>query len=126
MTSTSRPCPCGLPETYDACCGRFHRGAAAPTAERLMRSRYSAFARGLSDYLRDTWHPRTRPDRLDLDPGDRWTGLDVLATTGGGVFDSEGTVEFVAHRRGAPPMHEHSRFVRDGGRWAYLDGTHRR
>src|SRR5689334_8384056 len=78
-------CPCGLPAPYDACCGRFHRGAAAaPTAELLMRSRYSAFVVEDRDYLRATWDPGTRPRRIELGPGDRWTGLEVLGATGGG------------------------------------------
>lgn len=115
-------CPCGLPESYDACCGRFHRGAAvAPTAERLMRSRYSAFARGEADYLLRTWHPRTRPARLDLDPGTRWTGLEVLATEDGTAFHSTGVVEFRASYRGGA-LHERSRFERVDGAWAYVDG----
>ncbi|PSD27176.1 hypothetical protein C7E18_09980, partial [Stenotrophomonas maltophilia] len=54
------PCPCGLPADYPVCCGRFHAGEAAPDAERLMRSRYSAYVRGLAGYLRHTWHPDTR------------------------------------------------------------------
>ena len=54
------PCPCGLPADYAACCGRFHAGEAAPDAERLMRSRYSAYARGLADYLRQSWRSEER------------------------------------------------------------------
>ncbi|NUS16016.1 MAG: hypothetical protein HOY69_32225, partial [Streptomyces sp.] len=73
----ARTCPCGLPKSYDECCGRYHSGAAAaPTAEALMRSRYCAFVRLDEGYLLRTWHPRTRPARLDLDPGMRWTGLE--------------------------------------------------
>lgn len=95
-----------------------------------MRSRYSAFALGDTRYLLDTWHPSTRPDALDLDPDVRWTGLDVLSTTGGGPLDGDGTVEFAAHyvRGGAAgsrrtgTQHERSRFVRAAGRWSYLDG----
>src|SRR5690606_41880378 len=78
---TTRSCPCGLPGTYEACCGRLHSGAAAaPTAERLMRSRYSAFVVRDAGYLLRTWHPRTRPGRLDLDPAVRWRGLVILDT----------------------------------------------
>lgn len=95
-----------------------------------MRSRYSAFALGDARYLLDTWHPSTRPAALDLDPDVRWTGLDVLATTGGLLLDAEGTVEFAAHYviRGAGPrrtgtQHERSRFLREAGRWTYLDGV---
>jgi len=91
-----------------------------------MRSRYSAFAVGDAGYLLETWHPRTRPRTLDLDPSVRWTGLDVLATTGGSLLQSEGTVEFRAHYvrdREAGAQHENSRFARDGGHWRYLDGV---
>ncbi|MFQ6143628.1 YchJ family protein [Streptomyces similanensis] len=119
---TTRSCPCGLPEPYEKCCGRFHSGAAAaPTAEALMRSRYCAFVRGDAAYLLRTWHPRTRPARLDLDPGTRWTGLEVLATTGGSAFHTTGTVTFRASWRGGS-LHEHSRFERVEGAWAYVDG----
>ncbi|MFC9789580.1 YchJ family protein [Rhodococcus sp. NPDC127528] len=121
----SARCPCGSGETYGACCGRFHSGeVTAPTAERLMRSRYSAFAVGDADYLLRTWHPSTRPDRLDLDPDQRWLRLDVVATTGGGMFDAAGTVEFVAYYRESgirESLHENSRFVREDGQWLYVD-----
>jgi SEC-C motif domain protein len=91
-----------------------------------MRSRYSAFAVGDPAYLLATWHRDTRPASLDLDPGVRWLGLEVLATTGGSMLATEGTVEFRAShvdggRRGA--QHERSRFVREGGRWVYVDGV---
>ncbi len=90
-----------------------------------MRSRYSAFVLGDPGYLLATWHPSTRPRTLELDDGVRWTGLDVLATSGGALLAAEGTVEFRASyvvdgRAGA--QHERSRFVRDGGQWRYLDG----
>src|ERR671926_88252 len=118
----SRRCPCGTGLPYAECCGRLHDGtAAAATAEQLMRSRYSAFAVGDADHLLATWHPSTRPGRLRLDPAVRWTGLEVLATTGGALLDTEGTVEFRAHSD-AGSRHERSRFVREDGRWFYLDG----
>jgi SEC-C motif-containing protein len=91
-----------------------------------MRSRYSAFVVGDAGYLLATWHPTTRPATLELDPDVRWTGLDVLAVTGGSMLGTEGTVEFRAHRvrdRVAGAQHEHSRFVRDAGQWRYLDGV---
>jgi SEC-C motif-containing protein len=119
------PCPCGLAESYAACCGRFHDGGlAAPTAELLMRSRYSAFAVGDPAYLLRTWHPGTRPRKLTLDPGQEWTRLDVLGRTGGGLLHNEGTVEFRAHYRLRDRdgvLHENSRFRRDDGHWVYLD-----
>jgi SEC-C motif-containing protein len=91
-----------------------------------MRSRYSAFAVGDAGYLLATWHPATRPGALQLDDDVRWTGLDVLATTGGSLLAADGTVEFRASyvRDGRPgAQHENSRFVRDGGQWRYLDGV---
>src|ERR1700754_1006516 len=117
-------CPCGK-AGYDACCGRYHGGLAAPDAESLMRSRYSAFVLGLPDYLLATWHASTRPSTLALDPGVRWLGLDIKKATGA-ADAREATVEFVARSRhgGGPAhrQHELSRFVREDGRWFYLDG----
>ncbi|MFF2215995.1 YchJ family protein [Streptomyces antibioticus] len=117
-------CPCGLPQAYDDCCGRYHSGGAAPTAEALMRSRYCAFVKGDAGYLVRTWHPRTRPEGLELDPGMRWTGLEVLAVDGGTAFHANGTVEFRASYRGGA-LHEVSRFERVDGAWVYVDGEHR-
>ena len=121
-----RRCPCGTGLSYAECCGRLHEGSAsAATAEQLMRSRYSAFAVGDPAYLRATWHPSTRPPSLELNPTVRWTGLDVLATSDGGLLASEGTVEFRAwyrHEGATSSQHETSRFVREDGAWWYLDG----
>lgn len=119
---TETRCPCGRGLPYAECCGPAHRGHAPATAEALMRSRYSAFARDDEDYVLRSWHPDTRPERVEPDPRMRWAGLDVLATTGGGLFDAEGVVEFRAHYRdGGRPgeMHERSRFVRHDGAWVY-------
>ncbi|MBC3842396.1 YchJ family protein [Streptacidiphilus sp. 4-A2] len=120
------PCPCGLGRPYQECCGVYHQGrAAAPTAEALMRSRYSAFAVGDQPYLLRSWHPSTRPARLELDPAQRWVRLEVLSVQGGSAFHSEGSVEFRAYCREhgqEDVLHEHSRFVRDQGAWVYLDG----
>ena len=126
-------CPCLSGDTYGACCGRHHAdvragGAGAPTAETLMRSRYSAFAVGDAGYLLATWHPSTRPDVLDLDDDVEWRRLDVVRAVAGGPFDAEGVVEFVAHHRSRTDraargtLHETSRFARSGGRWVYVDG----
>ena len=120
-----RRCPCGTGLPYDECCGPLHAGTApAATAEQLMRSRYSAFALGEPGYLLATWHSATRPRTLRLDDDVRWTGLDVVATTGGRLLDAEGTVEFRAHsRRSGHPgtQHEVSRFVREDRLGRYLD-----
>jgi SEC-C motif-containing protein len=88
-----------------------------------MRSRYSAFAVGDADYLLRTWHPLTRPETLELDPGLRWYRLDILRTAHGALGDSRGVVEFRAYYRhgdGAGEQHEVSRFQRESGRWFYV------
>lgn len=82
-----------------------------------MRARYSAFAVGDAAYLRATWDPRTRPRRVAASGA--WTGLDVLATTGGGLFDAAGTVAFRAHHDGGV-VAEDSAFRREAGRWVYV------
>jgi SEC-C motif-containing protein len=88
-----------------------------------MRSRYSAFALGRTDYLLATWHPDTRPTDLTLESGTRWLGLAVKHHR---VQDADhAEVEFVARSRLAGRGHrlqENSRFVREGGRWWYVDG----
>ena len=119
-------CPCGSGRRFTDCCSPYLSGLdEAPTAEVLMRSRYSAYVLADSNYLSRTWHPRTRPSQLDLDDGTTWHGLTVIGTTGGGDGDERGTVEFNARCRvkGSPGnLHEISEFVREGGRWYYLDG----
>jgi SEC-C motif-containing protein len=89
-----------------------------------MRSRYSAYVLGRLDHLLATWHPSTRPAELAPEPPDlRWLGLEVRRHT---VQDEDhATVEFVARsKRGgrAIRLHETSRFVREDGRWTYVDG----
>ncbi|MFF4172912.1 YchJ family protein [Streptomyces sp. NPDC001744] len=121
------PCPCGRDAPYGECCGRFHPGTAgtAPTAELLMRSRYSAFVVRDEAYLLRTWAPETRPDGIDFDPELRWTGLEIEETTGGTAFHQHGTVTFTArHLHGGEPgaLRERSRFVRREGAWVYVDG----
>ena len=117
------PCPCDTGLPYDACCGRLHAGEPAPDARALMRSRYSAYVLELRNYLLDTWHPRTRPAALELEPGLRWLGLDVRRHV---VLDADhALVEFVARSKlggRAQRLHETSRFERLDGRWLYLDG----
>jgi SEC-C motif-containing protein len=119
-------CPCGSGRPYAACCGPLHAGGGlAATAEALMRSRYSAYVLQLSDYLLASWHPSTRPARLDLaeDAGSKWLGLDIKRHQP--VDVQHATVEFVARYRIAGRghrLHETSRFVREDGRWFYVDG----
>jgi SEC-C motif-containing protein len=120
-------CPCTSGSPYGACCGPLHRGEAAPpTAERLMRSRFAAYARGDAAYLARSWHASTRPDELHLDAGIRWFRLTILRTALGGPADEEGVVEFDAafrHAGARGSQHEESRFVRQGGMWVYLDAV---
>lgn len=117
-------CPCGLGR-YDEHCGRLHAGAPAVDAEALMRSRYSAYALGLADYLLATWHASTRPALIEFneDPPLRWLGLDVKRHVADG---DSAVVEFVArYRQGggrAGRLHETSRFVRERQLWLYVDG----
>ncbi|MDO8286806.1 MAG: YchJ family metal-binding protein [Rhodoferax sp.] len=118
-------CPCGSGLDLTACCGLWHRslsaGVHAPTPEALMRSRYSAYVLGLIDYLVATWHPSTAPGDLELQPV-KWLGLEVRHAASSGDV---GVVEFVARCKisgRAERMHELSRFVREQGRWYYIDG----
>ena len=120
-------CPCTSGDTFDACCGPLLSGErTAPTAVRLMRSRFTGFATGDAAYLLRSWHPSTRPDELELDADTRWMRLDILATVDGGPFDTAGVVEFEAffrERERGTSMRERSRFVREDRVWSYLDGT---
>jgi len=126
MKSTDH-CPCGTALPYEVCCARYHHGTAAPTAEALMRSRYSAYVLKLVDYLRDTWHDSTRPAKLGFETNEPiWCGLAILDTRGGSESEQTGEVEFIARwftkdgKCGA--LHERSRFVHEEGRWYYVDG----
>ena len=123
------PCPCGRttakgqPLALDACCGLYHAGLAAPDAESLMRSRYSAFVRDDVPYLLATWHSSQRPAELTLEAGAKWLGLEIKQHRMTGTDSAE--VEFVARFRvggKAIRQHERSRFVREEGRWFYVDG----
>jgi SEC-C motif-containing protein len=123
---TAPPCPCGHAAPYEACCGRWHAGALqlqAPSAEALMRSRYSAHVFGLAPYLLDTWHARTRPASIaPPPPGLTWIGLELRRHDV--LDDTHATVEFVARSKlggRAERMHVTSRFERVDGRWFYVD-----
>lgn len=126
MSDQSCPCASGL--DYQACCAAWHKGGSAPTAEALMRSRYSAFLRKDVPYLIRTSHPLLRAkvdvrllrQSLALD----WCGLEVVAVSGGGPDDQAGEVHFRARFRhaGQEQVHEErSRFVRIDGEWVYRD-----
>jgi SEC-C motif-containing protein len=146
-TRPTSACPCGGP-AFDLCCGPYLAGTALPpSAERLMRSRYTAFTLADEPYLLATWHPSTRPQEPLLDDKDntRWLGLEIksalrlrqrkaeLPHDPGQDQDraDQDTVEFVARFKvggRAHRLHEVSRFVREPGpdgalRWFYLDGS---
>lgn len=119
-------CPCGNPARIESCCGRYlDGGQRAPTAEALMRSRYSAYVLRREAYVRETWHQATRPAALDLNNGvvTQWIGLDVRRHE---LQDqTHATVEFVARYKvngRAHRLHELSRFVYEDGQWLYIDG----
>ena len=119
-------CPCGSNKKFSDCCARYVEGnEIAPTAEALMRSRYTAYSLLREDYLRSTWHPSTRPASLGLagETPTKWLGLEVKGHEQQDI--DHAIVEFVArykvHGR-AHRLHEVSRFVREEGRWFYVDG----
>ena len=122
-------CPCGRQTakgqalSLNACCGVYHAGLAAPDAESLMRSRYSAFVLGDMRYLLATWHASQRPAELTLEAGAQWLGLEIKQHRMTGPDSAE--VVFVARFRlggKATRQHERSRFVHQEGRWFYVDG----
>ncbi|MBF5004138.1 hypothetical protein ISG32_07690 [Diaphorobacter sp. NR2-3-3-1] len=126
------PCPCGRsnakgkPLAFVDCCARYvahFDEAPAPDAESLMRSRYTAFVMEDAEYLQATWHAKERPASLDFDAAAKWLGLAIKQASATGENTAE--VEFVARYRvggRAVRLHERSRFVREEGRWYYVDG----
>ena len=88
MTEPSR-CPCLSGNTFESCCGPLLQGAPAPTAERLMRSRFTAFSLADAGHLLRTWHPSTRPGSIEFDPELSWRRLVILDRAAGGPFDRE-------------------------------------
>ena len=123
-------CPCGSKKAEQYCCGMYLSGKKLPeTAEKLMRSRYTAFVRGNVDYLITTLHPEQRQadDRQELMgsiKNTQWLGLTILDTKKGKKNDTTGTVEFEAIYQVTEPkqLHERSRFTKTNGRWFYVDG----
>jgi SEC-C motif-containing protein len=128
-------CPCGSGKPYADCCEPYISGAVRPdTAEQLMRSRYSAYAKVNMDYLHDTLHPDHRQDH-DRNAARRWAeesdwlGLTIVATEDGQAGDKQGVVEFRASYREKGKnhvLHEVSRFENIDGQWYYVDGEHPR
>lgn len=132
MRLNIQPCCCGRviknkKLQFDQCCGRYldhFDTVPAHDAESLMRSRYSAFVLERHTYLQQTWASAQRPADLSFEPDVKWLGLDVKSYRLIGPAQAE--VEFVARSRlkGVPTrLHELSRFVKDEGRWFYVDGS---
>jgi SEC-C motif-containing protein len=126
MSNQTTNCPCGSTKPYTACCARYvEDNEPAPTAEALMRSRYTAYTLQCTDYLMATWHSSTRPVALGLaeDKFTKWLGLEVKRHE---QQDADhAIVEFVARYKEngrAQRMHEISRFVRESGHWFYVSG----
>ncbi|SHJ51969.1 SEC-C motif-containing protein [Malonomonas rubra DSM 5091] len=132
MLNMTEECPCCSGKQYAECCGPFHRGeAVAKTAEQLMRSRFSAYAKKDIDYLYQTTHPNKRDENFRTEM-EAWanraefTDLEILGKKQGGALDKEGKVEFIAYYRQfgeEKQMHELSRFKRYQKRWVYVDGV---
>lgn len=121
-----KQCRCGSGARLDACCGPYLAGLPAPTAEALMRSRYTAFTFGDSAYIARTWASEHRDHANPELPDVLWTGLTINGRSGGGAADNTGTVDFTARFRdgGETRMHrESSNFRREDGLWVYVDGT---
>ena len=122
-------CFCQSGKPYNSCCEPAHNGCTAPTAEALMRSRYTAYVLGLEDYLLKTWALATRPAALNLsdDTATKWLGLQVTSVENTGETSDKNSaiVEFVARYKingKAEKLHEISQFVRVEGCWYYLAG----
>jgi SEC-C motif domain protein len=124
-------CPCGSGNLLDGCCGRYHAGLAAPCAEALMRSRYSAYVLGLVDYLLDTTLPvqKASLDRESISQWSAqstWLGLEVESAVLLGGKPEHAFVTFIARWHDATGEHSHrerSAFVQNQGRWYFIDPT---
>lgn len=123
-------CPCGSGRSFESCCGPFLAGAPAPTADALMRSRYTAYARGDADYLQRTSAGEALIgfDRADIENSFRsteWLGLEVHKVEAGQAANAIGHVTFTARFRRDGRVHalsERSEFRRIDGAWRYFNG----
>ncbi|MEQ8389543.1 MAG: YchJ family protein [Thalassospira sp.] len=130
VLQATAPCPCASNQTYGECCGKYHTDKAkAETAEKLMRSRYSAFVVRDGAYLLATL-AKEKHDSFDAESikhdQTRWSGLEIVECVAGGLLDQSGKVEFIARfiedgQQGQ--LHESSNFERRGGKWYYVDGV---
>ena len=126
-----KKCPCGSGSDYSGCCEQYIRGdLKAPTAEALMRSRYSAYVEHEIDYIIKTCVHRDKEDidyksTRDWSEKSKWLGLKIISKEKGGVTDSEGTVEFEAtyERDGLKDIHhETGKFKKEKDEWLYVEG----
>ena len=127
-----KPCPCNSGLSYSECCEPYISGAKnAPTAEALMRSRYTAYVEHAIDYIVDTC-TQDEKDRIDVrqtrtwSEKSKWLGLKILSAEKGGPDDTEGSVEFEAlyEMDGlSDTHHEKAKFKKKGSRWLYEEGT---
>lgn len=125
-------CPCGSGKTYENCCEPIISGKTlAPTAEALMRSRYSAYAKHEIDFIVKSCTSGTETNSIDLEETRKWSeestwnGLKIIRTEKGGVNDTKGVVEFSADytRKGIRDVHhETANFEKKDGAWLYTDG----
>ena len=129
--TTEHRCPCGSEKPFALCCDPYIKGQKlAPTAEQLMRSRYTAFALGAIDYLIDTTAPEKRGllDRniiAEQIQFTTWTGLTILDKEAGHKEDAQGVVEFEASFETEEDrciLHERSNFYAKDSQWFYVDG----
>ncbi|WP_430810369.1 MULTISPECIES: YchJ family protein [unclassified Carboxylicivirga] len=133
IQESQEKCPCGIGIAYSACCAPFIEGADnAPTAEKLMRSRYTAFTRAAIDYLMKSHHSSTRPVReknsiRQWTQSVQWIGLTVINSDAGQANDNTGMVEFKAvymEEGQLKAIHEQSLFRKEKGMWYYVSGQH--
>lgn len=117
-------CPCGSGLAYSQCCELLHKGKPAKTAESLMRSRYSAFALHLKDYLLTSWHPDTRPQQLELEQSTIWKQLEIISSSND---EKNGEVHFKATYLELGEwqlLEETSQFRFQNNHWLYHSGNY--
>lgn len=131
--STPAQCPCGSSAPYEMCCGMYHNNpGTAPTAEALMRSRYSAFALHNFDYIAATQKLAQEPEQSGADIEDsngktQWVQLNIIETQAGEAKDHKGVVSFTAHFKegnNTGKLSERSLFEKHDGVWYYIAGEH--
>jgi SEC-C motif domain protein len=127
------PCPCGSQKELADCCLPYVEGRAfAPTAEALMRSRFTAYSLGRVDYILTTYDPRIVMQQdaagiADWARRSQFWKLEILKTEAGGPDDLKGTVHFNAtifENGKVGGINERSNFERLHGKWYYKDGKH--